>query len=95
MVCAKNDAAHRKLSQAFKAREVKKAATAWVHQEIGFEPFCWQDGYAIFSVSPDAQPVVAAYIDNQAEHHRQRSYLEELRVMLDKAGVEYDPRYLE
>ena len=34
-------------------REIKKSATAWVHCEIGFEPFCWQVGYAVFSVSPD------------------------------------------
>lgn len=76
-------------------REIKKSATAWVHDEIGFEPFCWQDGYAIFSVSPDARPSVAAYIENQAEHHHKRSYQEELRAMLERAEIEYDPRYLE
>jgi hypothetical protein len=38
---------------------------------------------------------VKGYIARQEEHHRQRSYLEELRELLDKAEIEVDPRYLE
>ena len=76
-------------------REIKKAASAWVHDELGVQPFAWQNGYAIFSVSPNALSVVVAYIANQAEHHRKRSFREELMEMLDTAGVEYEPRFLE
>ncbi len=76
-------------------REIKKSATAWVRETVGFEPFAWQDGYSIFSVSPDACSKVAAYIANQAEHHRTRSFQEELLLMLEQAGIEYDPKFLE
>ena len=76
-------------------RELKKSATEWVHQTIHFEPFQWQEGYAIFTVSPDARGSVSAYIQNQAEHHRKKPFHEELIEMLDKAGVEYNPKYLE
>ncbi|HXT63835.1 MAG TPA: hypothetical protein VN696_12435 [Pyrinomonadaceae bacterium] len=35
-----------------------------------------------------------AYINNQKEHHRKRTFEEELIELLDKQGVEYDRRYL-
>src|SRR4029453_9687376 len=74
-------------------RELKKAATAWVREQ-GLEPaFAWQEGYAAFTVSPTARAGVKAYIRNQEEHHRRRSFLEELQWLLQEAGVEYDPKY--
>ncbi len=76
-------------------REIKKAATAWVHGEIGIPAFAWQDGYAIISVSLDACDGVANYIANQAEHHRKRTFREELEMILKRAGIQYDPKYLE
>ncbi|WP_417731235.1 IS200/IS605 family transposase [Rosistilla oblonga] len=76
-------------------RETKSAATLWVHKEIKFAPFAWQEGYAIFSLSPDACPGVAKYIEHQAAHHQKKSSLDELKELLAKAGVQYDPKYLE
>ena len=76
-------------------RELRKAATAWVRDQ-GLEPaFTWQEGYAAFTVSPTARPQVRSYIANQEEHHRQRSYTEELKDLLNAAQIDYDPRYLE
>lgn len=31
-------------------RELKKASTNWIHQEIGLRHFYWQEGYAAFTV---------------------------------------------
>ena len=76
-------------------REVKKSSTAWIRGEANCPLFHWQDGYAIFSVSPDACSKVANYIANQKEHHRTKSFREELLDMLERAGVEYDPKFLE
>lgn len=76
-------------------REIKKAATAWVHGEIGIPAFAWQDGYAIISVSPNAIEPVSNYIANQAVHHRKRTFREELEMILKYAGIQYDPKYLE
>ena len=75
-------------------RELKKASSAWVHEEIGTN-FAWQEGYAAFTVSPTAREGVRNYIAKQEEHHRVGSYREELMEMLAKAGVEYDQRYLD
>ena len=76
-------------------RELKKESSAWIHETIGQKKFAWQDGYAIFSISATARPNVKSYIANQREHHRVKSFIEELTEMLEKAGVEYDPKYLE
>ena len=69
--------------------------SAWVHEEIGYRPFAWQEGYAAFTVSATARDGVRRYIANQEEHHRVKSSREKLVKMLAKAGVEYDPRYFD
>lgn len=76
-------------------RELKKASSAWVHDEIGLKSFAWQEGYAAFTVSVTSREGVKRYIANQAEHHRQRSFREELIDLLMKAGIEFDERYLD
>lgn len=76
-------------------RELKKASSIWVHEEIGDKSFAWQDGYAAFTVSAPSREAIREYIANQEEHHRVKSFREELIAMLERAGVEYDPRYLD
>jgi len=55
----------------------------------------WQEGYAAFTVSATSRKAVQHYIDSQEDQHRVKSFREELIEMLAKAGMEYDPRYLE
>jgi REP element-mobilizing transposase RayT len=76
-------------------RELKKASSVWVHEVIGDADFAWQEGYSAFTVSPTARGAVKHYIANQAEHHRVKSYREELIEMLHRAEVEFDERYLD
>ena len=76
-------------------RELKKASSVWVHHEMHFTEFAWQEGYSAFTVSAPMRPAVQRYIAHQKEHHRTRSYREELIPMLEQAGVEYDPKYFE
>jgi putative transposase len=76
-------------------RELKKASSIWVHETIGDAAFAWQEGYAAFTVSATARPAVRRYIGNQAGHHRVKSYRDELVGMLQMAGVEFDPKYLD
>jgi REP element-mobilizing transposase RayT len=74
-------------------RDMKKDSTNWVKQH--FEPrFCWQEGYAVFTVSPSATDSVRKYIANQEMHHRKYSFVDELKEFLKKAGIEYDEKYL-
>ena len=76
-------------------REMKKASLTWVPDEIGLRAFAWQEGYAAFTVSATSRNAVRHYIANQEEHHRVKSFREELVEMLEKAGIEYDPKYLD
>lgn len=76
-------------------RELKMASSVWVHEKIGLGSFAWQEGYAAFTVSASSTDGVKRYIANQFEQHRLRTFRKELVEMLKKAGVEYDPQYLE
>ena len=76
-------------------RELKKAASRWIHEEIRLEQFAWQDGYGVFSVSATARDQVKHYIANQREHHSRTSFRDEFIAMLERAGVEYDQKYLD
>ena len=76
-------------------RDLKKASSRWVHDTIGLKSFEWQEGYGAFTIGATSRPGVRRYIENQAEHHHLKSYREELIEMLEKAEVQYDPKYLD
>jgi putative transposase len=75
-------------------RELKKASSIWAANAAG-RAFQWQEGYAAFTVSASARPDVQRYIAGQEEHHRTRTFREELIEFLRKTGIEYDERYLD
>jgi hypothetical protein len=56
--------------------------------------FGWQQGYSAFSVSYSQYRVVYDYIEDQEDHHRRRSFEEELVTLLKRHEIEYDERYL-
>ena len=70
-------------------QKLKANSSRWLGE--GFE---WQRGYGAFSVSPSLLPAVQAYIRNQEEHHRKRSFEEEIVSLLRKSGVAYDAKLL-
>lgn len=76
-------------------RELKKASSVWVHEQVPLPTFAWQEGYAAFTISPTACDSVRRYIANQKEHHCRRSFREELIELLIKAGVAFEERYLD
>jgi putative transposase len=76
-------------------RELKKASSLWMRETGGVPGFAWQESYAAFTISATARAAVAGYIANQAQHHRSRSFGDELIAMLKKAEVEYDEQYLD
>ncbi len=76
-------------------RTVKCNSARWVHQLFpGREHFAWQTGFAAFSVYPRALETVKAYIASQEEHHRNRTFEEELLRVLEENGIDYDEKYL-
>ena len=73
-------------------RVVKTNSSKWINErsDVRFK-LQWQPG---FSVSESQVPVVEAYIANQAEHHRKRTFEEEFLEMLRRHKIKYDPRYV-
>lgn len=76
-------------------RDLKIASGLWLKRnKEKFPLFCgWGRAYAAFSYSAREQPTVAAYIANQREHHRRRSFAEEFRSFLEENGMPIDERY--
>lgn len=75
-------------------REIKKASSIWMKETIRIRNFAWQEGYGIFSVGPWDREKVQRYIEDQEDHHRQKTFSEEFVKMLEDAGVIYDPKFL-
>ena len=69
-------------------------SSVWAARRHSAE-FGWQEGYAAFTVSASLTEKVRRYIEGQQRHHRKIPYIEELRILLEKHGIEYDPKYLE
>lgn len=76
-------------------REVKKSSNAFVKEKRFTKfKFDWQDGYGAFSYSHSALDNVIAYIQNQKEHHKKKSFKQEYIGFLKKFQIEYDEKYL-
>lgn len=75
--------------------ELKGHSSKWIKTKgDNFKNFYWQNGYGAFSVNPSEIEKVIHYIDNQHEHHRNKSYEEEYVSFLKKYKVKYDERYI-
>jgi REP element-mobilizing transposase RayT len=74
---------------------LKTSSSKWLKtQSAGLASFSWQRGYGCFSVGPMDLDTLCVYIDKQEEHHRTRTFQDELRMFLKKYGVEYDEEYV-
>ena len=68
----------------------KGSSSHWTNQN-GLVPskFAWGRGYGVFSVSHSGLDEVAKYIAEQEEHHRKRSYSEELKLFVERYGLKW------
>jgi REP element-mobilizing transposase RayT len=75
--------------------KLKAASSRWIHDSFPDERrFAWQSGYGVFSVSESKLKTVKAYLARQEEHHRIRTFQEELRELYRKHRIEWDERYV-
>ena len=76
-------------------QSLKGVSSKWIHDEFPEQrQFAWQAGYGAFSVSRSRLDATAAYIRNQREHHRSKSFEQEFVLLLEKHGIEFDPKYV-
>jgi putative transposase len=74
--------------------KLKANASRWWNAEHPRARIGWQRGYGSFSVSQSKVDDVIAYIRAQEEHHRKKSFQDELRDLLRLHKIEYDEKYL-
>ncbi|MFV0304196.1 MAG: IS200/IS605 family transposase [Moheibacter sp.] len=76
-------------------REIKKSSNKFItEQNFTKFSFAWQEGYGAFSYSHSALDNVIAYINNQKEHHKKKSFRDEYKEFLTKFKIEYKDEYL-
>ena len=76
-------------------REIKSLSSGWLKSSFPqLRAFAWQEGYSAVSVSQSVAGAVERYVRAQAEHHQTRTFEEELVAILQKAGIEFDPRFV-
>jgi len=86
---------HRTMAVAKLVEELKTSSSVRIKEEgAGLRDFHWQNGYGVFSVSQSNAPQVKQYVANQEEHHRQMTFQDEYRAMLERHGIEFDERYV-
>src|SRR5690606_2825164 len=76
-------------------KNAKAKSSKWFN-ESGYldSRFEWQAGFGAFSYSRSQLPNVKRYIQNQEEHHKKMTFLEEYVQLLKKFDVAYDERYI-
>jgi REP element-mobilizing transposase RayT len=61
------------------AQYLKGDSSKWIHEEFrSLRKFGWQDGYGGFTVSKSNIPDVISYTQNQREHHRKKTFQEDI-----------------
>ncbi len=84
------------LSVAKAIQLLKGNSSKWIHEAFPrLVGFAWQEGYGAFSISISGVEATAAYIANQKEHHRQRTFQAEFEAILRKHGLDFDQRMLD
>ena len=76
-------------------QNVKRDSSEWINKEkLVTGKFSWQAGYGAFSYSKSQIANVAKYIQNQEEHHKKKTFIDEYKKILTNFEIEYDERYI-
>ncbi len=76
-------------------KEVKRGSSIWLKTKGSeLRDFTWQSGYGIFSIGFSQIESARAYIAGQEEHHKQVSFQDEFRQLLQRYEIAFDERYV-
>jgi len=76
-------------------KEVKRGSSLWLKTKgPDLHDFNWQSGYGIFSIGYSQIESARAYIAGQEEHHKQVSFQDEFRQLLQRYEIAFDERYV-
>ena len=86
---------HQSQSLASLVKDIKVASNIYIKENRLFEKFTeWQGEYGAFTYAEKDKIRLINYVANQVEHHRKKTYREEIVVLLKEHKVEFDENYL-
>ncbi len=69
---------------------LKGSSSHWVNgNNLLLGKFAWARGYGAFSVSESNLEQVTAYIAGQEQHHRIRTFTEEIKEFIERHGLRW------
>ena len=69
---------------------LKGVSSHWVNEnDLVPGKFSWGRGYGVFSVSHSDVSAVAKYIAGQEEHHRKRTFGDEVRLLIERHQLKW------
>lgn len=74
---------------------LKRSSSIFINEKNWFKGrFHWQEGYGAFSYGKSQVERVYKYIENQENHHQNRTFREEYVKMLNAFDIKHDPKFL-
>ena len=74
---------------------IKRSSSLWINEnKLVRGKFSWQEGFGAFSYGKTQIPVIAAYIENQKQHHQKQTFQEEYLKFLKLFEIEFDEKYI-
>jgi len=76
---------------------LKGNSSKWLREtfpELRKQGFAWQEGFGAFSIGISSMEETIHYIQTQEEHHRTKSFQEELKTFLKKHGYAFKSEML-
>lgn len=72
-------------------KQIKGSSSHFVnHNNLISDKFCWQTGYAAYSVSESVVEKVFQYIKNQKQHHLKKTFQQEYDDFLKLYGLSHE-----
>ena len=85
---------HSTLSLAEFVKVLKTSTNSWMKENGNFPDFeCWGEKYGAFTCFYKGKESVIEYIKNQREHHKDESFSNEYRRLIEESGIEIDEQY--
>lgn len=77
-------------------KDLKVSTSLWLKQQLEFQQFeGWAEGFAIFTISHSDKDAVIEYIKSQKEHHKEITFSDEYKALLEEYGIAYDEKDFE
>ena len=86
---------HPEKSLASLVKDIKVASNLHIKENKLFNKFTeWQGGYGAFTYSDWDKEKLINYVANQVEHHKKKTFQEEMKELLIENNVKFDEKYL-